>query len=279
MKNTELLLRSIIETANDAIITSDSDGNITAWNRAAVDIFGYSHDEIMGKPVITIMPQRSHVAHRKGMRRVTTTGESHILGSAVEILGLRKDGTEIPIELSLAKWTTKDGQFFTAIIRDINRRKRTEEALKESEEKFSRAFHSNPHPMSIVTLAEGHYLDVNDSYVQAFGFSREELLGRTTVEMGILKDDSARKKILHSLKERQAVKNLELELLKVWAESRCPALRRQNGNRRSNLFALNSYRHHRAQAGGRGAAGKRREIPRHGGTGGPDWRSGGYAAG
>ncbi len=73
MENTELLLRSIVETANEAIITSDSGGNITFWNQAAVDIFGYSHDEIMGKPVITIMPQRFHVAHRKGMRRVTTT--------------------------------------------------------------------------------------------------------------------------------------------------------------------------------------------------------------
>ena len=73
MVNTELFLRSIVETANDAIITSDSGGTIISWNQAAVDIFGYSHDEIIGKPVITIMPQRFHEAHRKGMRRVTTT--------------------------------------------------------------------------------------------------------------------------------------------------------------------------------------------------------------
>jgi len=73
MENTELLLRSIIETANEAVITSDSSGNIIAWNRAAVDILGYSHDEIIGKPVITIMPQRFHEAHRKGMKRVATT--------------------------------------------------------------------------------------------------------------------------------------------------------------------------------------------------------------
>jgi len=98
------------------------------------------------------------------------------------------------------------------IAQDITGRKQAEGVLKESEEKFSRAFHSNPHPMSIVTLEEGRYLDVNDSYVQTFGFSREELLGRTTVEMGILKNDRSRRKILQSLKERQTVKNLELEL-------------------------------------------------------------------
>ncbi len=96
------------------------------------------------------------------------------------------------------------------IAQDITERKQAEGVLKESEEKFSRAFHSNPHPMSIVTLEEGRYLDVNDSYVQTFGFSREELLGRTTVEMGILKDDSTRRKILQSLKKRKTVKNLEV---------------------------------------------------------------------
>ncbi len=98
------------------------------------------------------------------------------------------------------------------IAQDITKREQAEETLKESKEKFSRAFHSNPHPMSIVTLEEGRYLDVNDSYVQTFGFSFEELLGRTTVEMGILKNNRARRKILQSLKERQAVRNLELEL-------------------------------------------------------------------
>ena len=111
MKNAELLLRSIIEMAHDAIITSDSSGDIIFWNQAAVDIFGYSHDEIIGKSVIAITPQRFHEAHQKGMRRVTTTGESNIIGSTVEISGLRKDGTEIPIELTLAKWKIKDGGF------------------------------------------------------------------------------------------------------------------------------------------------------------------------
>jgi len=93
-----------------------------------------------------------------------------------------------------------------------SRRKQVEEAFKISEAKFSRAFHSNPHPMSIVTVKEGRYLDVNDSYVQTFGFSREELLGRTTVEMGIVKNGRARKEILTRLKKAHEVKNLEFEL-------------------------------------------------------------------
>jgi PAS domain S-box-containing protein len=97
-------------------------------------------------------------------------------------------------------------------MQDITGRKRAEQALKESEEKFSRVFHSNPHPMSLVTLEEGSYLDVNDSYVQTFGFSRKELLGRTSVEMGIIEAETARKKILQALGKKQAVKNLDVEL-------------------------------------------------------------------
>jgi len=93
-----------------------------------------------------------------------------------------------------------------------SRRRRAEEALKISEVKFSKAFHSNPHPMSIVTVEEGRYLDVNDSYVQTFGFSREELLGRTTVDMGIVKSGRAREEILLRLKKAHKVKNLEVEL-------------------------------------------------------------------
>ena len=91
-------------------------------------------------------------------------------------------------------------------------RQKAEEILRESESKFSRAFHFNPHPMSLVTLKEGRYFDVNDSYVRTFGFSREELMGRTTVEMGIIKSSEVRTRMLQMLEKTREVKNLEIEL-------------------------------------------------------------------
>ena len=131
LRNSERRFRSVVETANDAIISADSRGNIVFWNSAAEILFGYSGDEIVSKPLTLIMPEKSRGAHRKGLKRVVSTGESDIIGKTVEMTGLRKDGSEFPIELSLANWKTKEGIFFTGIVRDVTERKRAEETIRE----------------------------------------------------------------------------------------------------------------------------------------------------
>jgi PAS domain S-box-containing protein len=127
LEDSEQRFRSISETASDAIISVNSSGNIVLWNNAAETIFGYSADEVIGKPVTLIMPKRFHEAHRKGMERLLTTGKSKIVGKTVELVGLRKDGGEFPLELSLASWKTGEEVFFSAIIRDITERKDEEQ--------------------------------------------------------------------------------------------------------------------------------------------------------
>lgn len=106
LENSEERLRSVVETATDAIITADSGGNVVFWNRGAEGIFGYSAEEIVGKPLTVIMPTEFHEAHREGLARVVSSGEGKLLGKTVEMTGLRKDGTEFPVELSLARWRT-----------------------------------------------------------------------------------------------------------------------------------------------------------------------------
>ncbi|MHC4158468.1 MAG: PAS domain S-box protein, partial [Planctomycetota bacterium] len=127
LENSEERFRSVAETANDAIVSIDSSGSIILWNEGAETIFGYSADEIIGKPVTLIMPKRFHEAHKKGMSRVLASGKSKIIGRTVELAGLRKNGSEFPLELSLASWKTGEEVFFTAIIRDITERKDTEQ--------------------------------------------------------------------------------------------------------------------------------------------------------
>ncbi len=130
LRDSENRFHLVTHSATDAIVSVDSSGRITFWNRAAVTVFGYTADEILGKPLTTIIPERFRETHTKGLARVASTGKSKIIGKTTEVAGLRKDGHEFPVELSLSKWSTGEEVFFTGILRDITERKRSEADLK-----------------------------------------------------------------------------------------------------------------------------------------------------
>jgi len=136
LEHKEERFRSVVETAGDAIISVDGHGNIIFWNDAAKTTFGYSSDEVIGKPLTFIMPERFRSMHRDGMQRILAKGNPNIIGKTVEMAGLRKDSSEFAMELSLATWETKEGIFFTGIVRDITVRKLTEVALKKSRDEL-----------------------------------------------------------------------------------------------------------------------------------------------
>jgi len=131
LKASEERTRSITETASDAIITADSDGNIISWNAAATEIFGHESEEVVGNPLTVIIPQQFKEAHENGIRRVASGGDRHVIGNTAELSGVHKNGKLIPIELSLSTWSTGDQRFFGGIIRDISVRKQHEASLVE----------------------------------------------------------------------------------------------------------------------------------------------------
>ncbi len=100
----ERRFRSVVQTAKDAIILADGKGNIIAWNPAAQTIFGYREEDVLGQPLTMVMPERYRDAHRQGMARLAAGGEAHVIGTTVELHGLRKDGSEFPLELSIGTW-------------------------------------------------------------------------------------------------------------------------------------------------------------------------------
>ena len=115
-------MRAITESASDAVITGDDAGQIVDWNRGAGIIFGYTHAEAVGMSIARLMPDYHRAGHSAGLHRVASGGDSRVIGTTVEVTGLRKDGTTFPLELSLARWAHHDEQFFTGIIRDITER-------------------------------------------------------------------------------------------------------------------------------------------------------------
>ncbi len=132
LRESEGRLEAILDSANDAIITIDSDATVLLWNSQAEEMFGYAPVEVIGRPLIDIVPERFRDAHREGIARVSGGGETHVIGHTVELMGLHKDGHEFPIELSLAMWDQGDKRFFSGIVRDITERKEAEAAVAQA---------------------------------------------------------------------------------------------------------------------------------------------------
>ena len=99
-------------------------------------MFSYTDEEVLGKPLTLLMPARYREAHQRGLERLRSTGQVTMIARTMELHGLRKDGSEFPLERSLACWKTKEGTFYSGVVRDVSERKRAEAALREREERF-----------------------------------------------------------------------------------------------------------------------------------------------
>ncbi len=136
-------LRAILHTAPDAVIVADGRGVIETVNPATERMFGYCAEELIGRELTVLMPERLRELHRAGMRRYQQNGSGRTVGGGVlRTYGLRKDGLEFPIELSVGEVRLGDRRQFTGIIRDVTERKRAEDAIQsmnaELEERVQR---------------------------------------------------------------------------------------------------------------------------------------------
>jgi PAS domain S-box-containing protein len=183
LRMSEQRFRAVAYSANDAIIIADGAGKIVDWNRGAGKIFGYTEAEVVGEPLTLLLPPRYRDAHRDGMLRLQAGGEPHVVGQTVELAGLRKDGSEFPLELSLAEWTSVSDRFYTGIIRDITERKRVEEALRQSEEQSRAIFEAASVGVAQSDIRTGRFLRVNQKLCAITGYSAADLLQRRFSEI------------------------------------------------------------------------------------------------
>lgn len=136
ISESEELFRSLAQTATDAIIIINNEGDIIFWNNAATTIFQYGPSEIIGKNLHnTIIPGEYYDKAYKGLKKFFNTGKGDVLGRTIELNGKRKDGSLFPIELSVSKFLKNEKWHATGFIRDITQRKKDEEELKKAKEK------------------------------------------------------------------------------------------------------------------------------------------------
>lgn len=133
LRASEERFRAITESANDAIVSVDDGGCIVSWNAKAETIFGYHADEILGAPLVRLMPQRHHQLQEARFGARVAARASRLAGQTMELTGRRKDGSEFPLEVSLSRWSTTLGHYLTGMIRDLSARKRLEETTRQQE--------------------------------------------------------------------------------------------------------------------------------------------------
>jgi PAS domain S-box-containing protein len=133
LMESEIRFQAVFQTATDAIVLADHTGRVMSWNKSAESMFGYTAEEMYGKPLTVIMPSRYREAHTEGIKRLQTTGEARVIGKTITLHGMRKNGEEFPIELSLNSWSTGTHPSYSGFIRDISSRDSKEKTILQTQ--------------------------------------------------------------------------------------------------------------------------------------------------
>jgi two-component system sensor histidine kinase UhpB len=182
LRDSEERLRSIVQSTREAIVLVNGLLKIAYWNKGAEAAFGYIAQEVIGHPISTILPERYHEVLHHHFQRTRLSDRSSAAGNTLDLVGTRKDGSEFPMELSLASWKGKADLFFTLIIRDITERRRAEEEL----ERLNRHHHLvlNSAGEGIYgTDRDGRTTFINPAAAKMLGWEVEDLIGRPMHEL------------------------------------------------------------------------------------------------
>lgn len=188
--------REITESLSQIIFEIDLNGRVTYINQIGLSKFGYSSEDINKDLLVT-----DFIIEKETLLQNI---EKNIKGeiNTFKYTAIRKDGKKFPIQV-YSNLILKDGQNagLRGIAIDLTDELKTQKAIQESEQRFSTAFKSNPAPMAISEIETGLFIDVNDKWVQLIGYSRDEHIGRTSIDLNYWFDNDDRIKIVSRLKQ------------------------------------------------------------------------------
>ncbi len=174
LQASEARYRAIIDTAVDAIVLINAEGIVQSFNPAAERIFGYAAGEVTGQNVAMLMTGRDRDAHNGYIDAYRRTGQAKIIGHGREVIGRRKDGSEFPLDLSIAEWQAEGKIFFTGIMRDVSLRKQAEEANA----RLAAIVSSSGEAIVSSSVDDGHVLTWNRGAERLFGYTEAEAVGK-----------------------------------------------------------------------------------------------------
>jgi formate hydrogenlyase transcriptional activator len=170
--------QDFFDSSPDAVIVTGAGGEILEVNPQAVQLFGYSREELLGQPVEILLPGRFREAHGGHRRAYASAPRTRAMGAGLDLVGRRRDGSEFPVDIMLSPVTTADGHFVLAVVRDITDRKRSEEALRQSEQLF-RSLVEGVKDYAICKLdTEGRVMSWSAGAERVMGYAAEEIVGQ-----------------------------------------------------------------------------------------------------
>jgi len=202
-------LASIVESSDDAIISKNLDGIIVSWNRGAQHIFGFNEAEAVGQSIRILIPSELR-DEEKTILQKAKAGERI---EHYETVRLTKEGKKINVSLTISPVRDVTGRIIGAskIARDITERKRTQEELKKSEERFSKAFRQSPVALSLTSATTHRYIDVNETFERITGYSRVDVFGKSADELGLWVDPAERARMTQGLQAKGFLRDVECE--------------------------------------------------------------------
>jgi PAS domain S-box-containing protein len=172
----------ILEHALDAVIATDSDNRVTFWNEHAQRLFGWTKSEIMGVDMVdVIIPKEYRDRHRDGVRRFLTTGVPKIQHRRIEIPGLRKNGEQFLMELTVSSVNGPSGMRFYSFLRDITTQRLAQKQIVDSERTLEQIFSESYSWMSLLSVPDFRFLRSNAQHEKLFG--KTDYIGKTLLEV------------------------------------------------------------------------------------------------
>lgn len=178
----ERTFSQLFESSPDAIVVVDTDGKILRVNQEAEKIFGYSRNELFGKEISFLIPQRFRNSHDKQIDKYKTNPVKRRMGDGLDLYGLRKDGSEFSVDIMLSPISQQDKKLTLCTVRDVTDKKIIEQKLKDNEEQYRNIFQTHPHGIVETTL-DGTITIANNAYAHIYEFEVDEIIGKKVWEI------------------------------------------------------------------------------------------------